>query len=194
MMRGVGNYISNIYQTAVRNQNTYASIANTPSPYFSPTMVALALLLRYTPSFANNTPNPFYFAVAAYVDAGLNIVGWENDKGFYFVLAGKSIGEVIGYDEFSHYGLGTDVGIQVELGRVDYTGNPGDFDPENHLQGLRSKGYFSVGPVGIAASFSHVDPGVGNLVWCTSISFGLGASVLGPVATGFNSGTVKTKK
>ncbi|MCE2996021.1 MAG: hypothetical protein LW863_10505, partial [Flammeovirgaceae bacterium] len=192
MIRGVGSHISNIYQTAIRNNNTYASNGNTMSPSADPSMIALALYLRYMPSLNTTTPNPWYFAEAAYIDGGLNIVGFENDRGIYLVMVGQHIGEIIGYKEDGH-GLGSDVTAQVEYGRVDYTGNKNDFDPESHLAGNRDKFYFGVLFVGFGISTSVVDKGT-NMVWTTSLSLGLGASVLGPISTGVNTGKIRLNR
>ena len=149
-------------------------------------MVALAMFLRYTPNFGINNPNPFYMAEAAYIDAGITIAGWENDKGMYLVMAGKQAGELISYDETGH-GLGSDMTGQIEFGRVDYTGNPNNFDPEAHIAGYRDKFYFGVEIIGGASGSSLVDAGQ-NRVWYSSISLGLGISAFGPISTGVNSG------
>lgn len=117
--------------------------------------------------------------------------GWENDDGRFFIMAGNSVGKLINYSETGH-GLGTDFTGQLELGRVDYTGNPFDFDPSLHLEGLRDKFYFGVLNLGLATSTSYVDNRQ-NKVWSTSISLGIGASVFGPISTGVNTGRIILK-
>ena len=96
--------------------------------------------------------NPCYQAEAVYLDRGVSFIGSEGDLGVYIVLVGEDRGRVFPYGEMA-IGPGIDLGIEVEAGRVDYSGNPTEFRGWQ-LYGARNKAYIGDGGVGVGVSVS----------------------------------------
>ena len=85
------------------------------------------------------------------------------------------------------------MGVGVELGRIDFTGDVSIFSP-SYLEGYRDKAWFGLSGIaaggGVAVSWSYLD----GLGWIIGTSIQGGAGVSTPISGGFNRGTVKLKK
>ena len=153
----------------------------------------LADILHHTPSFGVNSPNPFQGAVAIYADGGWSFVGAEGDAGGFFILVGRDKGRFVSFTELAG-GAASDAGIGFEIGRVDVTGNPNDFN-SSYLFGLRDKVWGSISPTGeiisIGGAYSW-GMSNGESVTTRSLQFGLGASPLPFIlGGGYNHGRIK---
>lgn len=108
-------------------------------------------------------------------------------------MVGKEKGTFKTFDELAG-GVATDAGIGFEVGRIDVTGNPNDFN-SSYLFGLREKVWVSVSPtgeiisVGGAYSWGMAN---GERVTTKSIQMGLGISPLPFIlGGGYNKGQIK---
>ena len=87
--------------------------------------------------------NPFKDAVAISVDGGWSLVGAEGDSGYFFVLTGEDAGNFYSFSEITGGG-GTDLGLNGEIARIDFSGDPSDFKADI-LYGERHKFWGGVG-------------------------------------------------
>ena len=141
-------------------------------------------VLRNSPFFVINTPNPFYMAEAIYFDVGGSFLGHEVDRGGFYVLIGKDKGKFFSYKEKSIYGTGTDAGAAGEIGRIDVTGNPYLFTSD-FVYGYRDKFWAGGGEgpsIGLAFSLGSYN---GQTVTATALQ--IGWSFL-PISLGWNKG------
>lgn len=143
-------------------------------------------LLRNTPSFGFYQ-NPFHNAETVYVDHGWSFVGAEGDKGGFFILVGKDKGKFVPFKEVAGGGA-TDAGYGVELGRIDISGNPYDFN-QSYLFGLRDKVWASGVAVGGAFAWSSFN-GVDVYAYSIQIGFSLSPWLL---SVGYNHGAIDPK-
>lgn len=154
-----------------------------------------AFLLRNISSIPGTIPiiNPFYKAEAIFSDVGFTFLGMEGDLGGFFILAGNDRGSFIPYKEFAG-GVGIELGVGMELGRVDFSGKPQQF-LSAYLEGTREKFWINGNPlpllsIGGAYSKSEISGGVGTLR-CYSISGGAGINpFMLPISGGYNEGTI----
>jgi len=142
------------------------------------------------PFFGLNSPNPFYGAEAIYADAGWSFVGAEGDAGKFFILVGEDKGKFVSFKEIAGGGA-TDAGLGVELGRIDISGNPYDFN-SNYLFGARDKVWLSAGE-GISAGGAFSWSSYNNRsVYGSSIQIGIGLSPWF-ISGGYNHGVIERK-
>lgn len=106
-------------------------------------------------------------------------------------MVGKEKGAFKSFNEIAG-GAATDAGIGFEIGRVDITGNPNDFN-SSFLYGVRDKAWISLSPsgevisVGGAFAWSTAN---GRSVYATSIQIGLGVSPIPFISGGYNNGVI----
>jgi len=138
-------------------------------------------------------PNPCYQAEAIYIDRGISFIGSKGDLGVYIVLVGEDKGRIYPYGETA-VGPGTDLGIEVEVGRVDFSGDPADFRGW-HLYGARYKTYIGDGGIGFGASVarsrSYLESGEYITTW--GFQFGVGMSPF-LISGGYNEGEVSISR
>ncbi len=160
----------------------------------------LAALLRKAPFFYNpGSPvpfviNPFFGAEAIMIDGGTTVAGAEVDGGAIFMLAGKDRGKIKLYGELAA-GFGTDIGVGVEISRIDFTGFDNDL-MFNVLEGERSKFYGGVNifeALSVGGAFS-ISGEKNARVYGSSVQFGIGASIFGIINFGYNNGVIKIMK
>src|SRR5690606_23918887 len=167
--------VQNVLNPSRLNVYASASSAAVGDPWYVWAWRMYAGYLRETPMFGT-TPNPFYGAVALYVDGCWSFVGAEGDAGVFFILSGKEIGKVLSFTEIAGGGA-TDAGLGVELGRIDFMGNPLQFKSAD-LYGLRDKVWLSVSPVGefvsVGGAFAWSSTQEGIKVYASSIQLSLG--------------------
>ncbi len=132
--------------------------------------------------------NQFYEAEAISGDIGGLFVGAEKDWRGFFILVEKDIGKFLPYSGLAGGG-GSEASAGFEYSRIDYTGNPSDFQTK-YLFGFRNKvwigaGAFIGGSIGFA--WNKVK---GNYIFSTSISFG---GSLSPwiISAGYNYGEIR---
>ena len=177
---GIIDYLSNHWVAQ--------SGGNDPNAFYR----SMADLIRNTPFFGINSPNPFYGAEAMYMDSGGSLVGAEKDGGVFFILAGKEKGTFKTFSELAG-GISTEAGVGFEVGRVDISGNPNDFTSD-YLYGLRDKVWVSVSPfgevisVGGAYAWSSIN---GRTVSTSSVQLGIGVSPFPFLSGGYNHGRIK---
>jgi len=133
--------------------------------------------------------NPFFMAEAVYIDAGVLIAGAETDIGFFVILAGSDAGMILPFTEVAGGGA-SEIGLGVELGRIDFTG-PIERYKANLLFGPRWKVWLgpSTGIFGISGAIFTSEVKGGYIIGA-GIQLGVGHST--PIISGgFNYGEVK---
>ena len=152
----------------------------------------LAIYIRENfilPTTKGLTINPFFKAEAMFYDGGFNFVGTGKSRGGFFVLAGKSKGTFLPYNE-NFVGMGTAAGLSFEVGRLDASMNPEEFTP-NLLYGIRNKGWISWGPgvLSVGGSFAQSRTRTITLN-AYSIQVGIGLAPLWGWDLGYNYGNI----
>jgi RHS repeat-associated protein len=149
----------------------------------------IADYLRNTPSFGIQG-NPFYLAEAIFVDGGWNLSGAEGDYGYFFILIGVDKGKFVSFNEIAGGGA-LDGGVGLEMGRVDYLGNPQLFNSKvlfgarEKIFGSLNQGLFSVGGAYSLSEYQN------KRVLATSIQLGFGLSPSLLLLGGYNLGVIK---
>ncbi|MBN1187275.1 MAG: VCBS repeat-containing protein [Bacteroidales bacterium] len=140
-------------------------------------------------------PNPFYMAEAISDDVGVSLVGAEADAGLIFILAGRDRGKIRPLTELAGGG-GTDVGVQGEVSRIDYTGPSERFSlklatgPRNKIYAGRDVLPEYCISMGLAFAWSQQ---AGNYyLYSYVVSASFGASLFEPYSFGYNYGKIKT--
>jgi len=181
-------------KSSIKAQREYKKIIRKMQRDSGPDPLKLmANLLRNTPFFGLNSPNPFFGAEAIYADGGWSFVGAEGDAGGFFILAGKDKGKFVSFTEIAG-GAASDAGLGFEIGRVDVTGNPDKFTSE-YLFGARDKVWGAVSPTGeiisVGGGYSW-GTAFGQSVTAKSLQFGIGVSPIPFIlGGGYNHGEVK---
>ncbi|TCO10510.1 RHS repeat-associated core domain-containing protein [Natronoflexus pectinivorans] len=137
--------------------------------------------------------NPFYGADAIYFDVGGVYIAAEYARGYFFVLTGDDIGQMIPFSENAAGGSG-EISLTFGYGRVDYTGNSSDFKA-SMLFGDRTKAWvgLSLGKIPVGAGIEGALSKVrGGHTISTGISAGGSANPF-VVSPGLNRGTIKKK-
>ena len=110
-------------------------------------------------------------AEAIYGDVGGVLLGPEADAGLILILAGENAGEFKSYYELAG-GPGTEIGIGIERGRIDYTGDADKFK-SSMIYGERKKAWLGAGEIIGASVSGSWGKTQGGYVISTSISAGL---------------------
>ena len=144
-----------------------------------------------------NQINPFFYAEAIVIDAGLTISGSEVDKGLVLILAGHDAGNVYAITEKAG-GFGSDTGVGVELFRIDLIGENSDNFEAELLEGGRNKVYGGAEITGqgfsIGGAFVWGNTETGSSIVGFGIQTSLGGSILGVIYAGYNKGEVNVIK
>jgi RHS repeat-associated protein len=152
--------------------------------------------LRTTPMLGT-APNPFLYSEAIFFDYGWSFVGAEGDEGWFLTMVGSDLGKISSFSELAAGGS-WDASLGIEVGRVDYTGNPNDFKAD-FFYGERFKGWGSVAlPYGFSvgggfAMSSQLDDGHYAIAYAIQGAWGFNP-IPGWLTLGFNRGDIKPRK
>jgi hypothetical protein len=204
-MLALASYNEAVYQNLLK-KSTYVASAG---KFFHPSsamLIVFAKFIRETAVIlAPGAPlgfvyNPLHKAEAVYMDAGWSFIGGEGDKGGFMILTGEQIGEIHPFVEGTHEAFGIDIGLGMEIGRVDLDGRPESSFTSEDFYGYRSKvsvsySFTMVGPplgfsVGGARAWSTPDGG--GSVTATSVQFGPSLGL--PWGFHFNRGEITKPK
>ncbi len=159
-------------------------------------LLKVADFLRYSPiipygPWLSPVPNPFLYAEAIFFDGGGEALGLEKDAGFYFILAGQDKGKFFTYlENSSPPWVSLEIGIGIEIGRVDYTG-PLNLFNSDVLYGCRNKLWAGFLFGGTGLSWAKTEHG---MVIGINTSYGFSLAPFYDVSAGFNKGTIAPLK